>query len=132
MTHRIRPPFVSLLLAGLLAACGGDPHEAVVEDMIDVQNDIASLLEGFHTRGDVQAARGELEDLGKRMTDIGERLEKLEDPKDPQSAQKMLVKMGPRMEEAQTRMMTAMQRVMQDPALKDEFAKVMSEVDFGR
>lgn len=65
-------PLLTLTIAVLmLTACGSsDPHEAALEDVIDVMSDLESTLAKIE---DVDSVEG----LGSKFASIGERLNKL-------------------------------------------------------
>ena len=119
------------LLVLLLVACGGDPHEAAIDEMNDVYSDMISVLEGIDSKADVQAARGELQDLGKRMQEAGKRFQELGEPDSPERQAELMKHFMTSMRENQERLEAVMRKLMENPEIGEEIGKVMAEVDLG-
>ena len=81
--------FTAMLCTCFLSACGGGGHEALQKDMESVMEDVADSLAKVT---DVESAKKQkpvIEKLGKKMTALAEKLEKLGPPSEEQ-AKKML------------------------------------------
>ncbi|MEM9346808.1 MAG: hypothetical protein AAGB26_09350 [Planctomycetota bacterium] len=100
-----------LFTASVLTACGSsDPHEAVVEDMVGLMEDVESALKGVKDKDSA-------EKVGEKFEAIGEKLNKLiaeMDGMEPPSAEKekeLREKYEPMIEEMKESVEAEMKRI---------------------
>ena len=119
-----------LITCALLAGCGGDSHEAVMDDMIAQMNKVTAVLKTVKDEASAEAAKPKLEAIGKDMKKLKERADKLGDPaKEKEEALK--TKYEEKMKEAMTGLMQEMMRIGMNPKLGEKLGDVMDGLDPG-
>ncbi|MEO0475319.1 MAG: hypothetical protein AAF085_04995 [Planctomycetota bacterium] len=105
---------LTLALAVLfLAACGGDPHEEVVEEALDIMSDVEGILGEVSDEKSVEALGPKFEALGERMNELVKQFSELDEPSE--EVQKALEeKYKPQMEEIQEKVTKQMERIQKE------------------
>jgi hypothetical protein len=111
-----RPSILTLILAGLLglAGCGGDSHEALATETVDVMQEFGDTLAKITDRASAEEHKAELEEHVADMNDLKARMDKMGDPSPEKGAElekKFEKEMGPAMQ----KMMSEMMRIAQLP-----------------
>ncbi|MFT7461926.1 MAG: archaellum component FlaC [Pseudohongiellaceae bacterium] len=120
-----------MTMAGLaltlgLAGCGaGNDQEEAAEEYTDVFSDVADVLEGVTDEESLEAAKGELKDLGERMKELKDHYEAL--TKDLSDDELWDEAVSEELMDAQARMTTAMMKIGMNPALTQKFTEQMKE-----
>lgn len=121
----------ALLFATLcLTACGGggDPHEAAVEDMLEVMGDFDTALAEVEDLESAKALGPKLDDINARLNALVKELGELEAPSE-EKQKEIEEKYRPQMEQMKADMTEHMQRIGQlGPAVMMEFGKQMEKL----
>ncbi|MFK7788953.1 MAG: hypothetical protein AB8C95_05580 [Phycisphaeraceae bacterium] len=102
-----------LLFATLcLTACGGgeDPHEAAIEDMLDVMNDFDGVLAGVTDVDSANALESKLDGISERLEAWSVTMKNLEEPSE-EKQKELEEKFKPRMEELKKKMAEHIERL---------------------
>jgi len=117
------------LLAFALPSCGGgDTHEKVSEEMIDLMAEVADILEGVTDEESAEAATTRLEKLGERAEELGQRAEALGDP-DPEEEKRLEKKYEQRMQEISKSMAASMMRLSSQPEVLQAVEEAMAKIE---
>ncbi|MHC4974612.1 MAG: hypothetical protein ACYTG3_20045 [Planctomycetota bacterium] len=109
-------------LAFGLAACGGNSHEAIMDEQLDLMDEMLDILEGVNDEASANEAAKKIEALTEDMQKLAKRAQELGEPTPEQ--QKRLEEIGKeRQEEFSKRMQAVMMKVMQYPELQQAFTE---------
>ena len=123
--------FLLLALFVFLAGCGGDPHEAILEESVDLMNEMVSILESVDSEDDIDRASKEMADVAKELEALGERMEEIGDPP-PEKEAELSKKFEAEMQEGMQRMQAAMGKVMAlGPEAMDKLGSAVQEAMSG-
>jgi predicted nucleic acid-binding Zn-ribbon protein len=103
---------LALLTAALfLTACGSsDPHEAAIEDVIDVMADLESTLGKVTDAESVSGLSSDFDSIGKRLAELSKQMAELEEPSE-EKAKELEEKYKPQAEALQAKMEEQMARI---------------------
>ena len=108
---RLSSSLILILTTLCLTACGGeDPHEASIEDMLDVMNDIHDVLTGVTDAESAKALESKLGGVSDRLEAWSVTMKDLEEPTE-EKRKELEEKYKPRMEELQEKMGSELERV---------------------
>lgn len=100
-----------LFSASVLTACGSsDPHEAAMEDAIDVMSELNKTLAKVKDADSVKDLSSKFESIGEQFQAVFEDIKKLEEPSEEQ-VKAIEEKYKPQMEEMQEAMEEEMKRI---------------------
>ena len=115
----IRKLTIAALMLSLapLAGCGSsDPHERVMEDMMDCMGEMTDILATVTDKASAEAAKSDLEALGTRMQGIQKDMEEVGEP-DKAKEEALKAKYEERMKEIMTKFMKESMRIAMNPEL---------------
>ena len=112
----------ALMLVLLAAACGGDTHEKVAEDKINLIEQIADILEDVTDDASADAAAKRIEALAGEMKAVNERAKALGDPT-PELNKQLEEKYKPRTQKILGRIMAVAEKVQEYPVLQEAMQK---------
>ena len=121
----IRKLAITTLILSLmpLVGCGpSDPHEQVMEEMMDCMEEMIEILATITDKTAAEAARLKLQAIGKRMQAIQMRTNEIGAP-DQGKIEAMNKKYEARMKELAVKMQNELSRVMTNP----EFGRLIAE-----
>lgn len=105
-----------------LAACGGNSHEAIREEQLDLMDEMLDILEGVHDDASAKEAGKKVEALTEDIQKLAKRAQELGEPTPEQ--QKRLEEIAQqRQEEFGKRMPAIMTKIMQYPELQQAFTE---------
>jgi hypothetical protein len=117
--------FSALMFALMLVpGCGGDTHDSLAAESVDVMKKLVAALEGVKDEATARSAKPTLESLASKMKDIDQRQTKLGTPTDAE-IKAMGDKYGKEMEALQPKLVAAMMRMQFDP----QIAAVLQDID---
>ncbi len=127
MTKRLlaAPLAAAIMLA--LTGCGGDSHDAIAEDQMQVMDEMVDILSDIDDEASAKAAKPKLEKLGERMKSIEARMEELGDPPADKKAaleEKYKEKMGA----VAMKLFAEMMRIGQNEELSKVLEDTMSDL----
>lgn len=105
-------PLLALLTAAFfLTACGSsDPHEAAVEEIIDVMSKLESTLGEITDAESVNSLSPKFESIGERLNELTKQMAELEKPSE-EKEKALEEKYKPQVEAIQTKMEEQMKRI---------------------
>jgi len=115
---RFRITMTAAFLGLVLSACGGDSHEAIVEDQADLMDEILDILEDVDDQASAKEAAKKIEALSEDMAALAKRAQEMGEPT-PEQQKRFEEIMKPRQE----RMQAVMMKMMQYPELGQAFSK---------
>jgi ferritin-like metal-binding protein YciE len=77
---RFRIIMTAAVLGLVLSACGGDTHESVAEDQLDLMDEIFDIMDGVTDEASAKEAAKKIEALGEDMADLRKRIAAMPDP----------------------------------------------------
>lgn len=98
--------FVTICLTG----CGGDPHEAAVQDMLDIMGEFDTILADVNDQASAEAMGPKVEKMSQRMDALAKEMNELEEPSE-EKQRALEEKYGPRIKEIQDTMNDHMVRI---------------------
>lgn len=119
---------VILLLASLLAGCGGDSAEAVSKDMVANMKEMASILTAITDEASAKAAVPRIEAVRARMQECGRRAKEVP-PIDAATEQRIAKMFETEMGEAMQSIFAAQRRLMAKPELLAIIAPAMENME---
>lgn len=112
-------------LAALMAAgCGGSKHEKVMKELVSLLAEYSEALASVKDKASAQAAEPKLQDIGKRMRDIQDRMQALGEPSDAEM-KRLQTKYESAMDEQTTKVGNEMMRIMTNPELREALGEGM-------
>lgn len=100
-----------LTVALFLTACGSsDPHEAAVEEVIDVMSELESTLGEVTDVESVGSLAPKFESIGERLTELTKQMAELEKPSE-EKEKALEEKYKPQVDAIQTKMEEQMKRI---------------------
>lgn len=116
---------LSAALLGLaLSACGGESHEAVMDEQFDLMGEIFDILDGVEDEASAKEAAKKIEALGEKLTDLAKRAEKLPEPT-PEQEKALEARARERQAEFEKRSRAFATKMMQYPDLAQAFSQAM-------
>ncbi|GAB4524297.1 MAG: hypothetical protein Kow00133_12490 [Amphiplicatus sp.] len=118
---------ISMLAPGVSACGTSGGYEKLIEQLIDLQNEQADILNGINTLEDIEKAKPALVRIMKKARVVATKLEPFKDRMNKDELFKS--KLGQRLNEAQMRMQEALGNLETrlDPATMQALIKVMEE-----
>lgn len=119
-----RVTLIPMLLSLCLSACGGPDAEDVVEEMTDIYDEMAEVIEGVT---DAESA----EDAKSEMRDLAERMRELRDATDEQAVELETIMGSPNDAELAAsiqRFQTAMMAAAENPAVMPHLDAILEEM----
>jgi len=111
-----------------LAACGGDTHEAVLEDRFQLMDRILDSMEGITDEASAKEAAKTIEALGAKLRDVQKRMRDLGDPT-PEQRRRLKGLFQEREAELEKRAQELGRKMMQYPDVVQAFAKAMRPLE---
>lgn len=123
---------VLLLTSSLLTACGSsDPHDAAMDDLIEISDEMLTVLQGIEDVESAKAAEEDFKAIGEKMKAFATSASELEPPSD-EKEQELKEKYEQRVEAIQEKFEAEMQRIGElGPLVMLAVGQSMSEMDPG-
>lgn len=118
---------IALLWALPLAACGGDNHEKVFQDNLEVLDEFADVLADIEDMRSATANKVRLQEVVEKIRVMDARIKKLGKP-DAATEKELQNRYEPEMEKALRRLAQETMRIAQDPELVAQIRPAMVEV----
>ena len=133
MKHAVALLVFAILSLSLTACGSSDPHEAAVQDAIDVMSDFKETLAKVEDVESVKSLEPKFEKIGERLQAVAEQMSKLEEPSE-EKAKELEAKYKPEMDKIQDEMKDEMKRIKGlGPdvltAVMDQMSKMEPEAD---
>lgn len=119
---RFRIIMTAAVLGLVLSACGGNSHEAIVDEQFDLMDEMIEILDGVTDQESAKEAAKKLEALGEDMQALAKRAEEMGEPT-PEQQKKLEEIAKKRQEEYSKKMQGVMTKMMQYPELGQAFSK---------